>query len=657
MQPLVQNLLIILLLAGGMLHLFQRLRLPSIVGLLAGGILIGPYGLGVLENRDQIEHLADFGIMLLMFTIGLDFTRDRWRELFFAAGIGCAQIFIATALTALVAAAFVDGWAQAIFLGFLVSHTSSTVMLKLFLDRGEANTPPVRLGLGISITQDLSVVWMLIAVPLMSAGKADMGEIAMVILRAFLVFAVAIALARWLIPAWMSLVIQSRSRELFLVFLMVVCLGTAWTTMMAGLSMGLGAFLAGIAIAESGYSHHTLSEVAPLRDLLISVFFISIGMLLDVSELVRNAWLAVLLLGVVLVIKFLSAFVPVLLAGYPLRESTIVGTAIAQIGEFAFVLGHSGHVAGLIRDDIYAVFMLVAVASMVINPFVIAGSPRVAFVLAKIPWLRKRLRRQGRGSGELATLKDHVIIAGYGLNGQNLAAALRALQLPFVVVDINPTNVQAARRRGEPVEFGDCSRAEILRKLNVDSARGLVIAISDPKATRSAVQVARLENPDLHIIVRTRYVAEIDVLQELGADEIVAEEFETSLEVLALALRQFGTSNSAIERIVQTFRSNAYRPLRGDMRSIDRQQIMEALLPEFEFETYQLADDAAAIGKTLRDLELRARTGATLLGVRRDSTLTAVPTPDFQFQERDELVLAGKPQQVADAIRVLDGRG
>lgn len=656
MQLLLQNLLLVFLVAGGVLHLFHRLQLPSVVGLLMGGVLIGPHGLGVLENREQIDRLAELGIMLLMFTIGLDFTRERLQELFYAAGMGVFQMLFCIVATAVASILFVDRWAEAVFLGFLVSHTSSTVMLKLFLDRGELSTPPVRLGLGISITQDLSSVLMLVAVPLMAAGRFDAGEIGAVVLRAGLVFGVALALSRWLIPAWLSLVIRSRSRELFLVFLMVVCMGTAWTTLIAGLSIGLGAFLAGIAIADSGYSHHTLSEVAPLRDLLISVFFVSTGMLLDVRVLIENAWLAVPILGFVLVVKFLSGFLPVLIWGYPLREATIVGTAMAQIGEFAFVVGHPGREAGLIRDDQYAVFLLVAVTSMIVNPFVAAGSSRLAVVLAKTPWLRKLAHgRLARRSDKHETLNDHIIIAGYGLNGRNLASALRALQLPFVVVDINPMSVQAARRRGEPVEFGDCSRAEILRKLNVESARGLVVAVSDPKATRAAIQVARLENPRLHIIVRTRYLSELEVLQELGADEIVAEEFETSLEVLSLALRLFGKSNAAIERIVETYRSDAYRPLRGGLRSSEQQQIMRALIPEFEFETHQLTENSAAVGKSLRELDLRARTGATLLGVRRDLALTAVPTPDFQFQANDELILAGSPRQVEDAVRVLDG--
>lgn len=654
MEPLLRSLMLIFLVAGAVLHVCQRLRLSSIVGLLAAGVLIGPYGFGLLSDRTQIDSLAEIGILLLMFSIGLDFTRERLQELFYAAGIGTAQMLICIVITTAVALPFVDRWAEAIFLGFLVSHTSSTLMLKLFLDRGELSTPPVRLGLGISITQDLSVVLMLLAVPIMAGGEFDLVDFGTMLLRAAAVFAVAVGLARWVIPLWMEHVVRSRSRELFLIFLIVVCVGTAWITMVAGLSIGLGAFLAGLAIAESGYSHHTLSEVAPFRDLLICIFFISTGMLLDIGSLVQDVWWAVPLLLAVIVIKFASGFLPVLTWGYPLRIATIVGAAISQIGEFSFVLGHAGHQARLIGDDFYSLFLLVAVASMIVSPFLVSGSSRLSAKLAGIPALRRFADRHiAQEAAEQPPLKDHLIIAGYGLNGRNLANALQTFGLPFAVLEMNPDTVQAAQRRGESVLFGDCSRAEVLRKLHIDTARGMVLAISDAQATRQAVQIARHENPRLRIIVRTRYVTEIDVLKELGADEIIAEEFETSLEVLALALRLFQTPGGAIERVLEQFRANAYSALRGPLPSNKHRQLLDAILPELEFETHALAADAVAVGKSPRELELRARTGATLLAVQRNAAIITVPSADFQLQPNDLLILAGRSQQIADAISIL----
>lgn len=656
MESLLRNMVLVFLLAGGALHLFHRLRLPSIVGLLVAGVLIGPHGLSILQDRDQIEKLAEIGMLLLMFSIGLDFTRERLQELLYTAGIGTAQMLFCIVVTAAATAAFTDRWAEAVFLGFLVAHTSSTLMLKLFLDRGELTTPPVRLGLGISITQDLSVVLMLLAVPVMAGGQFSPGDMAVLLLRACGVLAVAVALSRWIIPLWMDRVIRSRSRELFLIFVLVVCLGTAWATMAVGLSIGLGAFLAGLAIAESGYSHHTLSEVAPFRDLLISVFFISTGMLLNINGLVNDAWLAALLLLAVMVIKFASGFAPILIWGYPLRVATIVGTGIAQIGEFSFVLGHTGHQLGLIHDDHYAIFLLVAVASMIASPFLVSNSSRLTRLFSTIPWLKRLDHRSlGTEATDQPPLANHVIIAGYGLNGRNVADSLRSFELPFSVLEMNPDTVQAARRRGEPVFFGDCSRADVLQKLFIGTARGFVLAISDPQATRQAVQIARHENPRLHIIVRTRYMSEIDVLRDLGANEVIAEEFETSLEVLTLTLRLFETPRTSIERVIDSFRANAYGALRGEMPSTERQRLLNELVPEFDFETHQLAEGSTAIGKTLGELNLRARTGATVLAVRRDAALTTGPAADFQFQKDDLLVLAGSGHQIANAIHVISG--
>lgn len=656
MEPLLRNLVLLFLVAGGVLHLFHRLKLPSIVGLLAAGVLIGPHVFGVLEDRSQIEKLADIGIVLLMFSIGLEFTRERLRELLGMAGIGAAQMLICIAATALASAAFVDRWAEAVFLGFLVAHTSSTLMLKLFLDRGELSTPPVRLGLGISITQDLSVVVMLLAVPFMAGEAVSLGDLGMTLLRAGGVLGVAIALSRWIIPYWMDHVIRSRNRELFLIFLIVVCLGTAWTTLAAGLSVGLGAFLAGMAIAESGYGHHTLSEVSPFRDLLISVFFISIGMLLDVGVLLTGAFPAAILLLAVVAIKFVSGFAPALAWGYPLSVATTVGVAIAQLGEFSFVLAHAGYQAELIDDHAYSMFLLVAVASMVASPFLVSSAPKLGVWLARLPGMRSFHARAVMREEDVQSLGDHVIIAGFGLNGRNLASALQNLEFPYVVLEMNPDTVQAGRRDGTPIFFGDCSRAETLRKLRIDAARGLVLAISDPQAVRQAVQIARHENPRLHIIARTKYLTEIDALRALGADEVVAEEFETSLEVLALTLRLFETPDQAIDRVIAHFRSNEYQALRNEGPTTLQQQLRHSLLPDFEFETFRLSVDNPAIGQSLRELDLRARTGATMLAVRRDSELTAVPAADFQLQAGDLLILAGNGRQIADAVQVVSGK-
>jgi CPA2 family monovalent cation:H+ antiporter-2 len=654
MEVLLRDVVLVFAVAGAVLVAFHRLRLPAIVGLLIAGALIGPHGIGVLQERGEIEQLAGLGILLLMFSIGLDFTPDRLRELARAAGMGGAQMLFCILGTLLAAAAFVDRWAEALLLGFLVAHTSSALMLKLFLDRGELSSPQVRLGLGISITQDLAAVPMLLAIPVMAGGRGGSpADFALGLARAAGVLAVALGLARWAIPLWLHHVVRSRSRELLLIFLVVVCLGTAWATLAVGLSGALGAFLAGLAIASSAYSHQTLAEVIPFRDLLVSLFFISIGMLVDVGGLMPYAAPATLLVPAVLALKFLSGFLPVLAWGYPLRIATLVGAGLAQVGEFSFVVAHAGREAGLISAAGFQLFVLVAIATMLVNPFLVAGGPGLSRALAAFPWLRRFEGRRLPGAADPEAQEGHVVVAGYGLNGRTVVRALRALGVPHAALDLDPDAVRVARRRGEAVAFGDCTRAEVLRRAHLDAARAYVVAISDPRATRQAVQVARHENPGLHIIVRTRHLAEIEALRRLGADEVIAEEFETALEILARVLHSFNLPRLRIEEIVMHFRGDAYEAFRGPSPLPDPGLLGE-VVPALQIESAAIRGDSPAVGKSLRELDLRARTGATLLAVQRDGLMETIPRPESRLQEGDLVVLAGTPRQILAAVRVLE---
>lgn len=560
MEETLRDIVLLFFVAGLVLFIFHRLRLPAVVGLLVAGVLIGPHGFGVLNDHAQIEQLAELGILLLMFSIGLGFSPDRVHELARAAGMGFGQMLICI-VGAMAVTLPLYGWAGALFLGFLVAHTSSTLMLKLFLDRGEINTPPVRLGLGISITQDLAVVPMLLAVPLMAGDTSGFANFGFALLKVAGVLAVLLGLARWVIPHWLHLVISSRNRELYLIFIILLCLGTAWATLAAGLPVSLGAFLAGLAVAASRYSHQTLAEIVPFRDLLVSLFFVSIGMLVDVQALGRLGLMAALIVLGVLLLKYLSGFVPVLISGYPLRIATLVGLSIAQVGEFSFVLAHTGHENRLISTETFQLFVLVALITMIVNPFLVARGTGLARALGSVPWLR-RLEQLGKAEPVVSLEINHVLVAGYGLNGRTVAQALESLAIPHAVLDLDPSAVQLGHQQTKPIRYGDCTRAEVLRQSNIQSARVYIVAISDTRATRQTVQVARHLNPRLRIIVRTKYRAEIEALQSLGADEVISEEFEASLEILTRVLLQYEVNRPRIEAVVQHFRADGYEAFR-----------------------------------------------------------------------------------------------
>lgn len=652
MDELLRTLVLVFLAAGIVLHLFHRLGLPSVVGLLLAGVALGPHGAGVVEDPTQIERLADIGVLLLMFSIGLDFTPDRLRELGRMAGPGVLQMAICVAGTTAAAAPFVDDWGHAVFLGFLVAHTSSTLMMKLLMDRGEAGSPHMRVGLGISITQDLSVVPMLLLVPMLAGGGLAWSAFAADVGRALLVAVAVLVLARWIVPLWLHEVVQTRSRELFLIFVVVVAVGTAWATTAVGLSLALGAFLAGLAIAESDYRHQTFAEIAPFRDLLVSLFFISVGMLFDPRTLVDYAGPALATVAGVVLLKAVSGFVPAALWGYPLSTSTLVGLSMAQVGEFAFVLARVGASEGLIDGAAYQVFLLVVVASMTINPALMASASAVTTALRRVPGLRRLHERVATDLGDVPPLENHVVIAGFGLNGRNMLHALQALDVPCVVVDMNPASVRQATADGLPVYFGDCTRADVLRRLRIDTARVYVAAISDAQATRQSVQVARREHPGLHIIARTKYLAEIEVLHRLGANQVISEEFETSLEVLTHTLASYQLPRTRIDEVITRFRDNAYQALRAGEPAA-APGVLGEMLPQLDIEPVIVAAGSPADGRSLGDLDLRARTGATLIAIRRHGTLLPMPGAGMLVHAGDVLLITGRPPEIGAAIRLL----
>lgn len=655
MDGLLRDLVLIFLAAGLVLTLFHRLRLPMIVGLLVTGVGIGPHGLGIVREPAQVELMADIGIMLLMFSIGLDFTPDRIRQLIRTARLGVFQMLFCIVITTAAALVFLDRWVEALFLGFLVAHTSSTLMMKLFIDRGEFRTPQLRLGLGISITQDLSVVPMLLLIPMMGRGEWAFVPLGAEVLRAGLAICVAVVLGRWVIPLCMHSVMRARSRELHLIFLFVICLGTAWGATSVGLPVSLGAFLAGLAIAGTQYSNQTLAEVVPFRDLLVSLLFISIGMLLDVGGVGRYVLPAIPMVVGVLLIKFLSGFLPALLWGSPLRIATVVGLAMAQIGEFSFVLMHVGREQGLIGADLFQLFLLVAIVTMLLNPFLVSMGGRTTGVLSRVPWLERFDQRMvPNGDDAPPDMENHVIVCGFGLNGRNMVRALRSLGMPYAALELNPELVREAQRQGEAVYFGDATRPEILDSVHIRSARVYVVAISDPQATRQTVQLARRENPGLRIIVRTRNPDEFAPLRDLGADEVIAEEFETSLEILARTLHSYHLPRQEIETMLQQIRGNAYQTLRGPSALTAERSALADLLPAIEIESFTVREGSPASGRTLAELNLRAVTGTTVLGVQRARSMTTIPPADYMIRVGDVLVLGGTPGQVLDALRLLE---
>lgn len=540
---------------------FNRLRLPAVVGFLVAGALLGPYGLDVVDDVARVEVFAEVGVVLLLFTIGVEFSLGQLRSLRTVAGAGLLQIGSAIVLSALAAIAFDLPLNQGVFWGFLAAMSSTAVVLKMVTERGETNSPHGRLIIGILIVQDLAVVPMMVVTPVLG-GLGEVGLLAVMwsVAKAVLAVLLILVAARYLVPRLLVEVVRSRSRELFVITIILVCLGIAWLSSLAGLSLALGAFIAGLIISESEYSHQAMAEILPFRDSFNCLFFISIGMLLDLRVLLAHPVLVMGLVGALVGGKMVTTVGAAVVAGYSWRAAVLTGIALAQIGEFSFILAKVGRSVGLLPGESFQVFLTVSVLTLLLTPFLVQASPRLARRAEALQRLRHWLpERQTDPHGIPSRhLRDHTIVVGYGVNGRNLVQVLRETEIPFVVVDVDGETVRQEQKKGIPIVFGDITHPQVLRRLGIQDARALVLAISDPIATRRAVTVARQLSPAIHIIARTRYLREIEDLRVTGADQVVPEEFETSIEIFSLVLQHYRMPARVIAEKAERIRQEGY---------------------------------------------------------------------------------------------------
>lgn len=654
--PFLRELVILLVLSLAIALIFQRLRQPSLVGFLAAGVVLGPHGLSLIGDIHQVELLAEVGVILLLFTLGLEFSLAALgqlrRNILVGGGL---QVGLTILLTVPLGLALTGG-RQAALIGGLVALSSTVIVLKLLMERGEVDAPHGRAAMGILLLQDLLVIPMMLAIPLL-AGTARPGVARTLASLAGTLALVGVILlaARWLIPRFLAEVARTRRRELFVLTVVLICLGTAWATSRAGLSLALGAFLAGVAVSESEYGAQALADVVPLRDTFSSLFFISMGMLLDPGFVIRHPILVGAAVACVLALKVVTGTAAVWALRPGLPTALLGGFAVAQVGEFSFVLAQAGVAVHLLDARLYQIFLSVAVASMFATPFLFGAATRLADGLrrARLPvWLV-----EGRvpAAAEPEPPRDHVVIGGFGLNGKNLARVLRAVEVPYVVVDTNPERVWEARAEGEPVLYGDVSRPDVLERLRLDRARALVLAISDAPSTRRAVSITRSRWPHLTIIARTRYLAEVEELYRLGATEVVPEEFETSIEIFARVLATYDVPRALVAQQIEQVRREHYAVWRDSDLEAHRLGRLKTMLAGLDVKTYRVTGQSFASGRSLAQLDLRRAAGATVLARVRDGVTLANPGAEATVQPGDTLILLGTNPQMEAALRILDG--
>ena len=648
--PLLNDIIIIFALAIAVIYFCQKLSIPSVVGFLITGVLAGPYGLGLVNDVESVEAMAELGIILLLFPIGIAFSLGQLMQIKRSVLLGGSlQVFLTIAAVALIMVEFGFPFGPGIFVGCLLSLSSTAIVLKVLQDRSEVDTPHGRNVLGILIFQDIIIIPMMLLTPLLandtSSSALSLSSL-MMLGKVVLVMVLVYVSARWLAPYLLQQIARQQNRELFLISVVTMGLAVAWMTSSIGLSISLGAFLAGLIISESEYSHQALGSILPFRDVFTSIFFVSVGMLFNLTSFAGHPLEFTGVALAVLAGKSIFATVVVLALGYPLRTAILSGLALGQVGEFAFILSSYGLDYGLLRPHFYQYFIIVSVLTMALTPFIINLAPVVASWVLRLPLPASWKSGAGPIKNTDTTLIDHLVIIGFGINGRNLARAATASGISYVILEMNPDLVSNGRREGEPVYFGDATQPEVLQQVNITAARVAVVAISDAAATIRICDLIRRISPEVHLIVRTRYIQEIESLYRVGANEVIPEEFETSIEIFTLVLRKYLVPRVDIENFISEVRSDGYEMLRSLSKKSPNLNDIKLHFHGAEITNLRVEANAPAAGKTLAEIELRSKYGVSLLLIQRGSETIINPDGDTALEEDDQAVILGTPELI-----------
>ncbi|WP_162417313.1 cation:proton antiporter [Cyclobacterium roseum] len=623
--PLLSDIVVIFGLSTLVILLFMRLKLPTIIGYLLTGAIAGPYGLSLVDASTAVEVLSEIGVILLLFVIGMEFSLKSLMAIKKAVFIGGSlQVLLTIGATTLITYSFGYDWNKAVFFGFLFALSSTAIVLKLLQETGQVNSISGRTTLAILIFQDIIIVPLVLLTPML-AGESDnvLLSLTYMVLKGGLVIVLTILSAKYLIPQLLYRVAKSKNEELFLLSIIVTCFAVAYVTSLLGLSLGLGAFLAGLIISESEYSHHATGKILPFREIFLSFFFVSVGMLFDLGFLLDNILIILALVLLTFVVKFLITTLAVKSIGSDLKGSFIVGFSIFQVGEFSLLLAKEGLEYELLDPITYQYFLAISILTMVMTPFILKKRENLACRVLNIPLPEKIKSRFGEkpvahiAKIETDELGDHLVIIGFGLNGRNLARAAKRANIAYAIIEMNPETVRVESAKGEPIMYGDAANPVVLEHVKIHKARVAVIAISNHEATRGIITNIRAITQNAFIIVRTRYVNEIEAMLRLGADEVIPEEFETSIEIFTRVLNKYLVPKGEIDDFTHDVRYHNYevfRSLQGDSGSTIALDI-----PEINFAGIKIEKDHGAfIGKAIKEINLREKVGINLVAIKRD---------------------------------------
>ena len=630
---LLQNMAAILITAVIVLLIFNKLKLPTMIGLFITGIVLGH----AINDTSMISTLSELGVVFLLFIIGLEFSIEKFSAIKRYALIGgILQVTLTTALVTLLGLALGLPLKSAIFLGFLVAFSSTAIVMKIMQQKHLNHSVQGRVTLGILIFQDIAVIVVILITPLLGGQSIELHTFPELIIKIIGVVILIIIGSKWFIPLALKDAAKTKNRDLFMLLTLFICMGTTFATSLIGIGPELGAFLAGLLISKTEYSHQTLGYVQPFQDVFMSLFFISIGLMVNLHLFLYNIGIILVLTAIILFIKFTATLLTGKVLKLPNRISISIAILLSQIGEFSFVLAREGMSYGLMTKEFFSIFLGVSILTMSVSPFLQKLTPQITRLLGRISYFQEdeELKTLPEELSEAQPIKDHVILVGMGRVGKQMTKACNQFHVPILAVDMNPIVVEQQQNLGVPIIYGNASNENVLKQLRVTSAQCIVISASTYEGTLKTIDAARRLNPDIHIIVRTKYLKNIEEVIEAGADEVIPKEFETSILMFTRIMDYYNKDMDEIAEAVNDLRSDNYDAFRS-VSSEDVSAYLSNSFTEVELDSIRVYNDAH-----ISDFPFE-KNNLTITSVIRDNSTIIHIDDNFQFLEDDIILFTG----------------